>query len=159
MGSISARGAAQSGAGQATAIWGINGINYRETINDNMLVVIMIETPTGVANAFDIASVPGVDVVIIGNNDLSSFSGLPQTDDRYHALVKKVHDDVIRAGKIFGQAAANYATGPYSYDAKFFQERQFERRLCAARPRGCTDERERAAERRRTVRAMAFPPT
>src|SRR6266853_4178861 len=100
-----------AGAGQAASIWGINGINYRQTFNDNMLVVIMIETPTGVANAFDIASVAGVDVVIIGNNDLSSFSGYPQTDDRYHALVQKVHDEVLKAGKIFGQAAANYATG------------------------------------------------
>ena len=110
-----------AGQGQAASIWGINGINYRQTINDNMLVVIMIETPTGVANAFDIASVPGVDVVITGNNDLSSFSGYLQTDDRYRELVKKVHDDTLRAGKIFGQAAAMYATGPYSYDARFFQ--------------------------------------
>lgn len=110
-----------SGQGQAAGIWGINGINYQKTINDNMLVVIMIETPTGVANAFDIASVPGVDVVITGNNDLSVFSGFPQTDDRYQALVKKVHDDTLRAGKIFGQANATYATGPYSYDARFFQ--------------------------------------
>jgi 2-keto-3-deoxy-L-rhamnonate aldolase RhmA len=54
-----------TGQGQAAAIWGINGTNYHQTINDNMLVVIMIETPTGVANAYDIASVPGVDVVII----------------------------------------------------------------------------------------------
>lgn len=110
-----------AGQNQATMIWGINGINYRQTINDNILLVIMIETPTGVANAYDIASVPGVDVVITGNNDLSSFSGFPQTDDRYHDLVKKVHDDTIKAGKIFGQAAATYATGPYSYDARFFQ--------------------------------------
>jgi 2-keto-3-deoxy-L-rhamnonate aldolase RhmA len=110
-----------AGSGQAASIW---GNNYRQTINDNMLVTVMIETPTGVANAFDIASVPGIDVVIIGNNDLSSFSGFAQTDERYQALVKKVHDDTIRAGKIFGQAAANYATGPYSYDARFFQNGQ-----------------------------------
>jgi 4-hydroxy-2-oxoheptanedioate aldolase len=111
-----------SGQGQAASIWGINGINYRQTINDNMLVVIMIETPTGVANAYDIASVPGVDVVIIGNNDLSSFSGIPQNDDRYQAMVTKIHDDTLRAGKIFGQANAIYATGhPLSKDAKFFQ--------------------------------------
>jgi 2-keto-3-deoxy-L-rhamnonate aldolase RhmA len=111
-----------SGSGQAARIWGINGINYRQTINDNMLVVIMIETPTGVANAYDIASVPGVDVVIIGNNDLSSFSGYPQNDDRYQMLVTKIHDETLRAGKIFGQAAANYAKGhPLSKDAKFFQ--------------------------------------
>jgi len=111
-----------AGQGQAAGIWGINGINYRQTINDNMLVVIMIETPTGVANAYDIASVPGVDVVIIGNNDLSSFSGYPQNDDRYQAMVTKIHDDVLRAGKIFGQANATYAKGhPLSKDAKFFQ--------------------------------------
>ena len=115
-------GRRSAGAGQAARLWGINGINYRQTINDNMLVVIMIETPTGVANAFDIASVPGVDVVIIGNNDLSSFSGYPQSDDRYQMMVKKVHDDTLRAGKIFGQANANYAKGhPLSNDAKFFQ--------------------------------------
>jgi 2-keto-3-deoxy-L-rhamnonate aldolase RhmA len=111
-----------AGSGQAAKLWGINGINYRQTINDNMLVVIMIETPTGVANAYDIASVPGVDVVIIGNNDLSSFSGFPQTDDRYQAMVTKIHDDTLRAGKIFGQANAIYAKGhPLSKDAKFFQ--------------------------------------
>ena len=111
-----------TGGGQAPSIWGINGLNYHRTIDDNMLVVIMIETPTGVANAFDIASVPGVDVVIIGNNDLSQFSGYPQDDDRYQALVTKVHDEVLRAGKIFGQANAIYAKGhPLSKDAKFFQ--------------------------------------
>src|ERR1700684_3255473 len=110
-----------TGQNQATGIWGGNGVDYRQTINDNMLVVVMIETPTGVANAYDIASVPGVDVVIIGNNDLSSFSGFAQTDDRYQAMVTKIHDDTLRAGKIFGQANATYATGPYSKDSFFFQ--------------------------------------
>src|SRR6201994_3272454 len=106
-----------SGMGQAPSIWGVNGINYHQTFNDNMLVVVMIETPTGVANAYDIASVPGIDVVIIGNNDLSWFSGYKQTDDRYQQLMNKVHDDVVKAGKIFGQASAQYAKGnPLSAD-------------------------------------------
>ncbi len=48
-----------AGAGQAASIWGINGINYRQTFNDNMLVVIMIETPTGAANAYDISVCAG----------------------------------------------------------------------------------------------------
>ena len=111
-----------AGAGQAASIWGINGINYRQTFNDNILVVIMIETPTGAANAYDIASVPGVDVVIIGNNDLASFSGYAQNRPEYQGMVTKIHDDTLRAGKIFGQANAMYATGhPLSKDAKFFQ--------------------------------------
>ena len=108
-----------TGQGQAMTIW---GPNYAQTANDNMLLVVMIETPTGVANAYDIASVPGVDVVIIGNHDLSVFSGFPQNDIRYQQMVTKVHDDTLRAGKIFGQANATYATGhPLSKDAKFFQ--------------------------------------
>lgn len=111
-------GRRSAGQGQYRALW---GNDYRQTINDNMLVVVMIETPTGVANAYDIASVPGIDVVIIGNNDLSSFSGFSQKDERYHQLVQKVHDDVLRAGKIFGQANSMYATGPYSKDSMFFQ--------------------------------------
>ncbi len=112
-------GRRSTGMNQATGIW---GPDYHQTINDNMLVVVMIETPTGVANAFDIASVPGVDVVIIGNNDLAYFSGYPQNDDRYQQMITKVHDDTLRAGKIFGQANATYATGhPLSKDARFFQ--------------------------------------
>jgi len=111
-----------AGSGQAAAIWGVNGVNYRQTINDNMLVVIMIETPTGAANAYDIASVAGVDVVIIGNNDLSSFSGFPQTDDRYQLLMNKIHDDTLKAGKIFGQANSTYSKGnALSKDSFFFQ--------------------------------------
>jgi 2-keto-3-deoxy-L-rhamnonate aldolase RhmA len=115
-------GRRSSGQGQAASIWGKFG-NYRQTVDSNMLVAVMIETPTGVANAFDIASVPGIDVVFIGNNDLSSFSGYPQGDDKYEAMMKKVHDDVLRAGKIFGQANAQkyYKGHVLSNDAKFFQ--------------------------------------
>ena len=96
----------------------------------------MIETPTGVANAYDIASVPGVDVVIIGNNDLSVFSGFPQNDDRYQALVTKVHDETLRAGKIFGQAARQLRQGsPVERRCQILPERSLERRLGSACPR------------------------
>jgi 2-keto-3-deoxy-L-rhamnonate aldolase RhmA len=112
-------GRRSSGMRQADALW--DPVNYRQTINDNMLCVVMIETPTGVANAYDIASVRGVDVVIMGNGDLSSFSGYKRTDDYYHELVKKTHDAVLQAGKIFGQADASFSKGPYSADSYFFQ--------------------------------------
>jgi 4-hydroxy-2-oxoheptanedioate aldolase len=115
-------GRRSSGQNPARSIWGINGIDYAKTVNDNMLVVVMIETPTGVANALDIASVPGVDVVLVGNNDLTQFSGYPATDPRYQELITKIHDDTLRAGKIFGQANATFATGhPLSGTTKFFQ--------------------------------------
>jgi 2-keto-3-deoxy-L-rhamnonate aldolase RhmA len=116
------QGRRSSGGGQAGRIWGVDGINYRQTFNDNVLVVVMIESPTGVANAHEIAAVPGVDVVIIGNADFTNFSGFPQNDPRYQALVTIVHDETLKAGKIWGQANANYAKNhPLANDAKFFQ--------------------------------------
>jgi hypothetical protein len=55
-------------------------------------------------------------------DSVSQFSGYPQTDDRYQQMITKIHDDTLRAGKIFGQANWIYATGhPLSKDAKFFQ--------------------------------------
>jgi len=75
-------GRRSQGGGQAGRIWGVNGINYRQTVNDNMLVVMMIETPTGVSNAYEIARTPGVDVVIIGTSDMTNFSGFPSSSPR-----------------------------------------------------------------------------
>jgi 4-hydroxy-2-oxoheptanedioate aldolase len=111
-----------SGQGLFRTLWGDPSLNYRQTVDDNMLLIVMIETPVGVANAYEIASVPGVDVVIIGNNDLTQFSGFAATDPRYQAMVTKIHDDTLRAGKIFGQANSSFATGhPLSGTSKFFQ--------------------------------------
>jgi hypothetical protein len=76
-----------------------------------MLVVVMIETLEGVANADEIASVHGVDVVILGNNDLSNFSGWSQSDPRYQDAVTTVHNAALKAGKYFGNAGAQYLTG------------------------------------------------
>jgi hypothetical protein len=82
----------------------------------------MIESPTGVANAYEIARVQGVDVVLIGNNDLSSFSGYGQNDPEYQALITKAYEATTQAGKIFGQANARYAEGhSLSADSFFFQ--------------------------------------
>ena len=44
-----------------------SGGTYSATYNDNVVLVVMLETPVGIANAFEIASVPGVNVVLIGN--------------------------------------------------------------------------------------------
>ena len=112
-------GRRSNGRCQASQIW---GPNYRETANENMLVVAMIETPVGVANAYDIARVPGVDVVIVANNDLGSFSGTKPGDPVYEELVTRTKLAVQKAGKIFG-AASMEATAPRPDKAefKFFQ--------------------------------------
>ena len=95
---------------------------YRNSINDNVLAVVMIESVEGVDNAYEIASTPGIDVVIMGNSDLTSFSGFPQDDDRYQNLLTKVRDATYRAGKYWGNAHSQYATGNrLSPDSRFHQ--------------------------------------
>jgi 2-keto-3-deoxy-L-rhamnonate aldolase RhmA len=114
-------GRRSQGGGQAPRIWGAFG-NYRQTINDNMLVVVMIETPVGVANAYDIARVPGVDVVLAANTDLGNFSGYAPTSPEYQDLVKKIHDATLKAGKFLGATSAAYAKGrPDSADFRMLQ--------------------------------------
>jgi 2-keto-3-deoxy-L-rhamnonate aldolase RhmA len=106
-------GRRSQGGGQAGSIWGVNGVNYRNTVNANMLVVAMIETPTGVANAYDIARVDGIDVVMGANTDLTNFSGLPPTDAGYHAMFTTIRNATLRAGKFLGATTAAYASrGP-----------------------------------------------
>src|SRR6202022_3511174 len=129
-------GRRSTGAGQYNQIWGGNNMrqpgqsliagapafNYAETINDNMLVVVMIETVEGVINANEIANVFGVDVVIEGNTDLSRFSGYNQNDDRYEDLMIRVHDATLRAGKFYGHAGAQFMTGNVlSADGRLYQ--------------------------------------
>jgi 2-keto-3-deoxy-L-rhamnonate aldolase RhmA len=83
------------GSGQYGELW---GKDYRQTINDNMLVMVMIETPLGVANAKEIAAVPGIDVIFAASTDLGNFSGTKQGEPRYEEMVKTIHDTVLAAG-------------------------------------------------------------
>jgi 2-keto-3-deoxy-L-rhamnonate aldolase RhmA len=114
-------GRRSSGGGSFGQMW--PNVNYRATINDNMLVTVMIETLEGVANAREIAATAGVDVVILGNNDLSSFSGWSQNDPRYQDAVIKVHDAALEYGKYFGNAGQQYLNGyVVSADTRFVQD-------------------------------------
>ena len=47
-----------------------------KALNAANLTVVMLETPMAIANAEEIASVPGVDVLLIGTNDLCAEMGI-----------------------------------------------------------------------------------
>lgn len=115
-------GRRSSGSGQAARVWGDVPGGYQNTFNDNMLVVVMIETLDGIINADEIANTFGIDVVIQGNNDLSRFSGWAQTDPRYQALLTVSRNATLHAGKYWGNAGQQYLTGnPLSPDVRFVQ--------------------------------------
>lgn len=115
-------GRRSSGSGQASRVWSTVAGGYQNTYNDNMLVVMMLETLDGILNADEIANTFGVDVVIQGNNDLARFSGWAQNDPRYQALLTVSRNATLRAGKFWGNAGQQYLTGnPLSADTRFVQ--------------------------------------
>ena len=70
-------------------------------VNDLTLVVVMLETPRAIANADAIAQVPGVDVLLIGTNDLCAEMGIPGqfTEPRVEDAYRKVIAACARHGK------------------------------------------------------------
>src|SRR5260370_13752526 len=88
-------GRRSQGNGQYAALW---GSDYRQTPNDNIVLLIMIKTPTPLQNAEKIASVPGIDVIFAASTDLGNFSGHRQGDKEYEALVTRIHDVTLQHG-------------------------------------------------------------
>lgn len=96
-------GKRSQGGGQYGRIW---GRDYRQSINENLMIVAMIENPAGVAIADKIAAIPGVDVVFVASNDLGSFSGYERDDPRYIKLVNEIKDKTLAAGKYLAGPSA-----------------------------------------------------
>jgi 2-keto-3-deoxy-L-rhamnonate aldolase RhmA len=65
------------------------------TMNAETLVVVMLETPQAIGNADAIAAVPGVDVLLIGTNDLAMEMGIP--GEFNHAEIVRAYERVIAA--------------------------------------------------------------
>ena len=71
------------------------------TINKNMLIVIMLESPEAIDNVDSIAAIDGVDVVLIGTNDLCMEMGIP--GDYSNPKIKDAYIKVIEACKKYGK--------------------------------------------------------
>ncbi len=80
-------------------MWGGVPGGYRNTINDNLVLIVMIETLEGLKNADEIAKVPGVHAVFAASSDIGNFSGYKQGDPDYERAINIVHDAAIKAGK------------------------------------------------------------
>lgn len=106
-------GKRSQGGGQYGTLW---GRNYRQTANDNIMMVAMIENQAGAAIVDQIAGLDDVDVVFVASSDLSSFTGLRQGDADYEALVTKIKDATLKAGKyVAGPSAWKGTRDGYSF--------------------------------------------
>jgi len=72
-------------------------------LNAATLITVMIETPQAVENADAIASVPGVDVLLIGTNDLAMTMGIP--GDVGNPRIVAAYEKVIAACRKHGKHA------------------------------------------------------
>jgi 2-dehydro-3-deoxyglucarate aldolase/4-hydroxy-2-oxoheptanedioate aldolase len=85
--------------------FGRHAAEYWKRANDEILVVIQIETAGAVAEIEQIVQVPGVDVVFIGPADLST--GLGHMGDPAHPTVQAAFTRVETAAKAHGVALGN----------------------------------------------------
>jgi 4-hydroxy-2-oxoheptanedioate aldolase len=82
----------------------IPGAVASRLINEQTLVVVMLETPEAVGNAEEIAAVKGVDVLLIGTNDLCQEMGIPEKHlhPKIQAAYKTVRDACRKHRKFMG---------------------------------------------------------
>jgi 2-keto-3-deoxy-L-rhamnonate aldolase RhmA len=92
-------GRRSNGGGQAfdAAMWGGVPGGYRATVNDNLVLILMIETLEGIQNAEKIAAVPGVTAVFAASGDIANFTGFRQGDPDYERAINIVHDAAMKA--------------------------------------------------------------
>jgi len=93
-------GRRSNGGGQAFdgGMWGGVPGGYRNTINDNVVLILMIETLEGLKNADAIAKVPGVTALFAASGDLGNFSGFRQGTPDYERAINIVHDATLKSG-------------------------------------------------------------
>jgi 4-hydroxy-2-oxoheptanedioate aldolase len=100
------RGIRGAAGGTRAAAYGTDA-GYFDKADDDLIIIVQIETPQAVENAAAIAAVDGVDLVFIGPRDLSGAIGkLNRMDDpELRALIAKVEQATLASGKALGTVA------------------------------------------------------
>lgn len=95
------------------------GKPYIDESNENIMIIVHIETLAAANNFEEIATVPGIDLAFIGSTDLSVNMGY-QLEGASHPEVKKVIDELFLKGKELdlpiGTVASNSAGANVAID-------------------------------------------
>ena len=107
-----------SGGGQAGSLW---GPGYATNANNNIFIMIQIESPAGVGMIDNILEeVDGIDGVMVASNDFGIHGGDRDGSPSYNAREKIVRESVLAHGKVL--------VGPSSWQTrpgyKMFQGRR-----------------------------------
>ena len=92
---------------RAAGYGAFGGPAHTKASNEGIVLVVMVETPEGVANAADIAAVDGVDAVFVGPNDLAHAMGCENRfqEPVVQAAIEQTLRAVATAGKCPGVLA------------------------------------------------------
>jgi 2-keto-3-deoxy-L-rhamnonate aldolase RhmA len=96
--------------------------DYLDAVNDGVVIVPMIETNEALENLDAIASVPGVDVLLIGPSDLSIELGVPL--DYQCDLYQRALDKIAATAAKHGVVAGMYFIPP-GMDPNFYVQKGF----------------------------------
>lgn len=88
--------------GRAASAWNITVEEYIKTVNDEILVIVQIETKKAIDNIEDILTVEGIDATFIGPMDLSMSMGY--RGQPYHPEIIKAEEKVLEACRSSGVA-------------------------------------------------------
>lgn len=86
------------------ANFGCDTATYYKKANDEVLVVLMTETAEAIENADEILSLPGIDAVFIGPNDLHNSYGLPPAFESDDKRFNDALDHILKTAKKYGIA-------------------------------------------------------
>ena len=106
-------------AGSQRAVrYGLRKAEYYAGADRDIIVMVAIESPEGVANIAEIAAVEGVDGIFIGPSDLSTTMGHladPSQPDVQEAIAK-IEREAKAQGKFLGTIAPDWAGAKKLYD-------------------------------------------
>lgn len=91
------------------------GKAYLDSADNNILIVVHIETPEAVNNFEEIMSVPGIDVAFIGPLDLSINMGYKEEGPKHpdvQKVIKELYEKANKLGVRIGTLAGNSAAIP-----------------------------------------------
>jgi 2-dehydro-3-deoxyglucarate aldolase len=92
--------------------------DYWTTVNENITVMVQIESRAGVEGLAEICAVPGVDGIFIGPSDLAA--GYGQLGNPMHPEVQEAMRNVFAVAKAHGKPVGILA--PVEADARYYME-------------------------------------
>ncbi|RAK85741.1 HpcH/HpaI aldolase/citrate lyase family protein [Aspergillus costaricaensis CBS 115574] len=110
-----------AGAMFAPAAFNQSGREYLTHANDNVVIIVQIESRMAVENCAAIAAVPGIDMLFIGPNDLASSLGYFALDHAQIPEVQGATNRVLKASKDAGKYAGHFALSADVAAAKYHQ--------------------------------------